>query len=195
MNRILTLLLTTLLLNLTGCATYSHDDLTPVTQWPPAATSGDKPSLYMKVEGQHLFNGNPTGASLNQARLGDFVRKEYQGSEQFERVTLDQQASDIYASVQITNHERGSMASAFITGFTLFIIPGKYDNTLTMETVFKDGQGKVLGRVEKHETTTTWMQLLLIFALPFNESQDNVLTQLARSSLEDAVQQGLLTAQ
>lgn len=194
MNRILTLLLATLLLSLTGCATYSHDDLTLVKQWPPVATSSDKPSLYLKVEGQHLFNGNPTGANLNQAKLAEFVLKEYQSSEQFERVTLEQQTSDIYATVQITNHERGSMVGAFITGFTLFVIPGKYDNTLTMETVFKDGQGKVLGRVEKEETTTTWMQLLLIFALPFNESLDNVLTQLARSSLEDAVQQGLLNA-
>ena len=195
MNRILTLLLTALLLNLTGCATYSHDDLNPVKQWPPVATSDAKPSLYLKVEGQHLFNGNPTGANLDQAKLAAFVLKEYQSSQQFERVTLEQQTSDIYATVQITNHERGSMVGAFITGFTLFVIPGKYDNTLTMETVFKDGQGKVLGRVEKEETTTTWMQLLLIFALPFNESLDNVLTQLARSSLEDAVQQGLLTDQ
>lgn len=193
MNRILPLLLTTLLLNLTGCATYSHDDLTPVKQWPPVATSGAKPSLYLKVEGQHLLNGAPTGANLNQAKLAEFVLKEYQSSQQFERVTLEQQTSDIYATVQITNHERGSMVGAFITGFTLFVIPGKYDNTLTMETVFKDGQGKVLGRVEKEETTTTWMQLLLIFALPFNESLDNVLTQLARSSLEDAAQQGLLS--
>ncbi|WP_043309356.1 hypothetical protein [Pseudomonas sp. ML96] len=193
MNRIFSLLLVTLLLQLTGCATYSHDDLSPVTQWPPAAASGAKPSLYLKVEGQYLFNGNATGAGFNQAKLAELVLKEYQGSEQFERATLAQQTSDIYASVQVTNHERGSMASAFITGFTLFIIPGKYSNTLTMETVFKDGQGTVLGRVEKHETMTTWMQLLLIFALPFNESADNVLTQLTQSSLEDAVKQGLLT--
>ena len=194
MNRILCLLLATLLLSLTGCATYTHDQLAPVKQWPPAASSNAKPSLYLKVEGQYLFNGNATGAGFNQAKLAELVLKEYQGSEQFGRVTLDQQTSDLYATVQVTNHERGNLASAFITGFTLFLIPGKYSNTLTMETVFKDGQGTVLGRVEKHETTTTWMQLLLIFALPFNESADNVLTQLAQSSLEDAVQQELLAA-
>lgn len=194
MKRILTLLLATALLHLTGCATYSHDDLTPVTQWPPAAAGSDKPSLYLKVEGQYLFNGNATGAGFNQAKLAELVLREYQDSQQFAHVTLAQQSSDLYATVQVTNHERGNLASAFITGFTLFVIPGKYDNTLTMETVFRDGQGKVLGRVEKHETTTTWMQLLLIFALPFNESADNVLRQLARSSLEEAVQQGLIAA-
>lgn len=194
MNRILTLLLASLLLTLTGCATYSQNDLPPIKQWPPAVTAGDKPSLYLKVEGQHLFNGTTTAAGFNQSKLAELVLKEYQSSGQFERVTLSQQSSDIYATVQVTNHERGSMASAFITGFTLFIIPGKFDNTLTMETVLKDGQGKVLGRVEKHETLTTWMQLLLIFALPFNESADNVLTQLAQSSLEDAAQQGIFAA-
>jgi hypothetical protein len=36
------------------------------------------------------------------------------------------------------------------------------------------------------------MQLLLIFALPFSESTDNVLTQLSQSSLEQARQQKLI---
>ena len=84
------------------------------------------------------------------------------------------------------------MASAFITGFTLFVIPGKYSNEITMETVFKDGTGNVLGRIEKRETITTWMQLFLIVAVPFNASTDNILTQLTQSSLEEAARQKLI---
>ncbi len=194
MNRILTVFLATLLLNLTGCATYSHNEFTPAKQWPPAASAADKPSVYLKVAGEHQFNGKPTGAGFNQAKLAELVQREYQGSQQFGRIALDQQASDLYVSVQVINQERGSTVGAFITGFTFFVIPGKYSNTLTMETVVKDEQGALLGKVVKRETTTTWMQLLLILALPFNESADNVLTQLARSSIEEAVQKGLIAA-
>lgn len=192
MNRILSVFLATLLLGLTGCATYSHNEFTPAKQWPPAASAAARPNVYLKVTGEHQFNGKPTGAGFNQAKLAELVQREYQGSQQFGQVSLNQQTSDLYVSVQVTNQERGSMAGAFITGFTFFIIPGKYSNTLTMETVIKDAEGAVLGNVVKRETTTTWMQLLLILALPFNESADNVLTQLARSSLEEAVQKGLI---
>ena len=61
-----------------------------------------------------------------------------------------------------------------------------------METTFKDGDGKVLGRIEKRETITTWMQLLLIVAVPFNESIDPILNQLTQSSLEEAARQKLI---
>lgn len=194
MNRILGIFLTSLLLSLTGCATYSHNEFSPAKQWPPAASAADKPSVYLKVSGEHQFNGKPSGAGFNQARLAELVQREFQGSQQFGQVSLNQQTSDLYVSVQVTNKERGSMAGAFITGFTFFIIPGKYSNTLTMETVVKDEHGALLGKVVKRETTTTWMQLLLILALPFNESPDNVLTQLARSSIEEAAQKGLIAA-
>lgn len=195
MNRIFNLFLATLLLSLTGCATYSHDDLTPVKQWPPASSGTTKPSVYLKVDGEYLLNNKAMGGGFNQAKLAELVLKEFQGSQQFGQVALTQQTADLYVSVQVTNHERSSIPAAFITGFTLFVIPSKHSNTLSMRSVFKDSEGKELGRVEKHETLTTWMQLLLIVALPFNESADNVLTQLAQSSLEEAVQKGLVATQ
>ena len=38
----------------------------------------------------------------------------------------------------------------------------------------------------------TWTQLLLVFALPFKESTDEILAKLARSTLEEASQRKLL---
>ena len=192
MKQLLTTLLACALLTLTGCISYSNHDLEPVKQWPPANTLMHKQSAFIKVDTQVLFNGKNRVSNVNQAALDSLILQQYQGSERFSDVTLSKQTSDLYINVRISNNELGNMVSAFITGFTLFVIPGKYSNEITMETIFKDGSGKVLGRIEKRETITTWMQLLLIVAVPFNARLDDIIIQLTQSSLEEAVHQKLI---
>lgn len=92
----------------------------------------------------------------------------------------------------MSNNEQYSIASAIITGATFFIIPSTSKNTLTLETVFKDKDGKELGRVRKSESVRTWMQLLLIVAIPFQADTRDVVQNLARSTLDEAVQRRLL---
>nr|BFD41605.1 hypothetical protein FFPRI1PSEUD_31040 [Pseudomonas sp. FFPRI_1] len=65
-------------------------------------------------------------------------------------------------------------------------------NTFTQETVFKDKAGKELGRIRKSESVRTWMQLLLIVAIPFQQDTRDVVQELARSTLDEAVQRQLL---
>ena len=192
MKALFAALLATALLSLTGCLSYSHKDLAQVEQWPLTATEQPKQSVYLKVDSQYLFNDQTRAGGFNQANLEKLIVKQYQDSKRFSNVTTAKQNSDLYISVRVSNNERGSIASAVITGATLFVIPGKFSNELSMETTFKDGSGKVLGRIEKSETITTWMQLLLIFALPFNESIDPILDQLTQSSLEEAARQKLI---
>jgi hypothetical protein len=185
-------LLAAALLFLTGCLSYSHHDLAQVEQWPLGAPEQQPQSAYLKVDSQYLFNEQNRAGGFNQGALEQLVLKQYQDSKRFSNVTTAKQNSDLYISVRVSNHERGSIASAVITGATLFVIPGKFSNELSMETTFKDGSGKVLGRIEKRETITTWMQLLLIVALPFNASIDPILNQLTQSSLEEAARQKLI---
>lgn len=192
MKAVFAALLAAALLSLTGCLSYSHHDLAQVEQWPLTATEQQTQSAYLKVDSQYLFNDQTRAGGFNQANLETLIVKQYQDSKRFSNVTTAKQNADLYISVRVSNHERGSLASAFITGFTLFVIPGKFSNELTMETTFKDGDGKVLGRIEKRETITTWMQLLLIVAVPFNESIDPILNQLTQSSLEEAARQKLI---
>ncbi|MFZ3184584.1 MAG: hypothetical protein WA173_10635 [Pseudomonas sp.] len=192
MKQLLATLLACALLILSGCLSYSNHDLALVEQWPPAAPLKQKASAYVKVDTQYLFNGENRPGGFNQAGLEKLILQQYQSSERFSRATTSKETSDLYVSIRVSNHERGSIASALLTGFTLFVIPGTYSNELTMETTFKDASGKVLGRVEKHESITTWIQLLLIVTLPFNASTDNVLTQLTQSSLEEASRQKLI---
>jgi hypothetical protein len=58
--------------------------------------------------------------------------------------------------------------------------------------VFKDKDGKELGRVQKSESVRTWMHLVLIFGIPFQHDTRDVVQALTRSTLEEAVQRRLL---
>ncbi|MEN1320602.1 hypothetical protein, partial [Pseudomonas aeruginosa] len=129
---------------------------------------------------------------FNLPRLERLLIKEYQSSQAFEQVALGLNTADVYAKVKVSNHETGSMLLAILSGATLLVIPGTFDNEWIMETRFFDANGKEQGRVVKREITTTWTQLLLVFALPFNESTDEILAKLARSTLEEASQRKLL---
>ncbi|SDT94348.1 hypothetical protein SAMN05216296_0771 [Pseudomonas pohangensis] len=191
MKKLFAAMLTCCLL-LSGCISYSSHNLAQVQPWPPAAAGTAKPTAYIRVEGQYLHNDQPLTGGFNQAGLEKLVLKQYQDSGLFSRVATSEQEADLYINVKVSNHESSSKAAAFITGLTLFIIPSTASNALSMQTEFMDGSGKLLGSVEKHETITTWMQLLLVFALPFGESTDNVLTRLSQSSLEQANQQKLI---
>lgn len=192
MNKLFAGLLAAALLSLTGCISYSQHQLAEVRQWPPAEPVAQKRTAYLKVESQHLFNGQPQAGGFNAGNLEKLLVSNYQSSERFERVTTAQETSDLYVDVTVRNHERGSLPLAFISGFTLMVIPATADNELSMETVFRDGSGKELGRIEKKETITTWMQLVFIFALPFNQSADGVLQQLTQSTLEEAARRELI---
>ena len=191
MKKLFAAMLTSCLL-LTGCISYSSNQLAQVQTWPPAASGTDKPTAYIRVEGQYQHNDQPRSGGFNQAGLEKLILKQYQDSGLFSRVGTTEQEADLYINVSVNNHENSSTAAAFITGLTLFIIPSTASNTLSMQTEFMDGSGKLLGSVEKHETITTWMQLLLVFALPFSESTDKVLTQLSQSSLDAAARQKLI---
>lgn len=179
-------------LALQGCMTYSHNSLQQVEQWPLAAPQQDKPTAYLKVHTEYLINGNPGTSNANVAKLEALLVQAFTDSGRFARVTTEQEESDLYVTVTLRNHETGNLGLAVITGATFFLIPGTYDNTLTMDMVFRDGNGERLGRVEKQEALTTWMHLFLIFALPFQGSSDALLSQLAQSNLEEAVRQDLL---
>ena len=178
-------------LQLSGCVTYSNNQLADPRPW-PLEQPAEKKSAYLKLQTEYLFNGNPGKGGFNVPHLEKLLIREYKDSQAFDQVTTNRQAADVYVKVTVRNHEKGSLPLAFLSGFSLTVIPGTYDNELTMETRFLDAEGNDLGQIVKRETTTTWVQLLLIFALPFSESTDPTLSRLVRSTLEEAARRKLI---
>lgn len=178
--------------SLQGCMTYSHNSLQKVDQWPLASPEQEKPSVYLKVHGEYHVNDNPRVSTADVAKLEQVIAKTLSESGRFSRVTTEQEESDLYMTVTLRNHETGSMGLAMLTGATLFLIPGAFDNTLTMDMVVRDEDGNKRGVAQRQESLTTWMHLLLIFAVPFQDRSDNLLRELTQSTLQQAVDKQLL---
>jgi PBP1b-binding outer membrane lipoprotein LpoB len=180
---------------LTGCVSYSQHELPDVKTWPPAAaTTASKPTAFVRTTAQNQVNSGPAvAASGAQVTAWESsVTETFRDSGRFARVSTDKVESDIYAEATLRNNEQFSMASAIITGATFFVIPSTARNTFTLETVFKDKDGKELGRVQKSESVRTWMQLVLIFGIPFQQDTRDIVQALTRSTLDEAVQRRLL---
>ncbi|KAF1031223.1 MAG: hypothetical protein GAK37_00904 [Pseudomonas sp.] len=180
---------------LSGCVSYSQHELPPVQTWPPTANApAQKPAVFVRTTSLRQVNGGPgvavagAPAALWEKAVADGFRQ----SNRFARVSTDKVESDIYAEATLSNNEQFSMASAIITGATFFIIPSTAKNTFTLETVFKDKDGKELGRVRKSESVRTWMHLVLIVTIPFQADTREVVEALTRSTLDEAVQRHLL---
>ncbi|MGZ0713745.1 hypothetical protein [Pseudomonas palleroniana] len=179
---------------LTGCVSYSQHELPPVQTWPPTANApAQKPSAYLRTTALFQTNGGPANAAAGApaALWEKAVADGFRQSNLFARVSTDKVDSDIYADAILYNNEQFSMASAIITGATFFIIPSTAKNTFTLETVFKDKDGKELGRVKKSESVRTWMHLVLIVGIPFQANTRDVVDALTRSTLDEAVQRKL----
>ncbi len=189
---------------LTGCVSYSQHELPAVQTWPPTANApAQKPTAYVRTiearrrradEALNQVNSGPGYAAAGAPALlwEKAVADSFRQSNRFSRVSTDKVDSDIYAEATLHNNEQFNMASAIITGVTFFIIPTTAKNTFTLETVFKDKDGKELGRVKKSESVRTWMQLVLIVGIPFRADTREVVEALTRSTLDEAVQRKLL---
>jgi len=191
MKKLQSAFIAALFIQLVGCISYSHNQQADAQIW-PISTGPHKNSITLKVDTEYEFNGVPAPSKFNLPLLEDLLVKEYKSSLAFDRVTVGREPADVFVQVKVSNHETGSVPLSILTGITLFVIPGSFDNEWIMETRFFDASGTERGLVIKREKTTTWMQALLIFAIPFNQSTDPILAKLARSTLEEAKQRNLL---
>ena len=163
--------------------------------WPPTANvPQQKPKVFVRTTVMNQVNGGPANTAVGAAAaVGEAtVAEGFRESGRFAWVRTDKSEADLYVEATLYNNEQFSMASAIITGVTFFIIPSTAKNTFTLETVFKDKDGKELGRVRKSESLRTWMQLLLIVAVPFRQDTQEVVQALTRSTLDEAMQRRLL---
>ncbi|MCE6982341.1 hypothetical protein EI534_34320, partial [Pseudomonas frederiksbergensis] len=123
---------------------------------------------YVRTTAQYQVNrGQPNATAGKPAEAWEQALVDtYKQSGRFARVSTEKVTAEIYAESTLTNHEQYNVASAIITGATFFIIPSTARNTFTLDTVFKDKDGKELGRISKSESVRTWMHLVLIVGIP-----------------------------
>jgi hypothetical protein len=183
-----------LLVTLCGCATFRSGEC-EVESWTAASPQRtlDK-SISVLVAGEASFNGKEaevTSKILNVWR--EQTVRAYRDSGLFTSVTSAPSGTDLRAEIKIEDRGEGSLAMAFLTGLTLYLIPSKASDALTTTTVFRDQEGKELSRHSKSESIVLWQQLFMLFAMPANNpfsTTKDVIYDLNRATLVEAFPEG-----
>lgn len=146
---------------LTGCAGFRSGETADLGNWPQAQEQ--KPSLRYVVQGNVKHNDEPVALPPNGLKAwSDAVGKAYTDSGLFSSVNEGFGDADILAEVKVTNDGHGSMALAFISGFTFFVVPATAEDVVITETTYRNREGNVLGEVKKQDGVRTWFHILLL---------------------------------
>ena len=169
-----------------GCIMYREGHLPLITQWPPDVKQ-TKPTISLIVTGQSILNDSAKEAPQRflERWRNDTVRA-YQESGLFSEVRQTTDDSDFRAEISILDKGEYSPVMSFITGFTMFLIPSTASGTMTVTTALKDRNGTILGSFKKSESVTMWMELFLVFAMPFRSLDQLPIYDLNRATILEA---------
>jgi len=176
---------------LSGCIMMRGHDLEPPPTWPLQTDSGGK-SIRIQIAEEKMKENYATG-DLNVSKQ---AMKAYTDSGLFLRVSSGGDA-DITAEVVLSGLEpRTNGFLRVLNGMTLTLIPDRIAYSPTMTTTFRDQQGTVIGTVKKSEDVSLWMELFLLFGMPFvdgpNAKIESVYYDLHRATISQAYAQGMI---
>ena len=180
-------------LALSGCATFRDGANPPITKWPPDSAVRNK-TISLQVVGKSIMNNEPIETNvkfLDKWRIQ--VVSAYESSGLFSAVKGGAEKADIRAEISITDKGEGSIALAFLTGFTMFMIPSHVHEGFIIKTTYKDNSGNTLGSFEKSEFADTWIQLFMFPVMPFKppSTYEALLFDLNRNTIIEANHKGV----
>ena len=177
-----------------GCASFRGGELAQTKPWPPAEPAAKK-SLSLAVTGSTLMNEKPGDATpLMLTKWRESTEQAYKESNQFSTVLPETAAADIRAEVKIVDSGNPNVGLAFISGLTMTLIPAKATDNFAVHTDFKNAQGDVLASIERRDHVDTWIQLFMVFVMPFNWPNSvitSTVTDLSRATIVEAHEKGV----
>lgn len=192
-------------LTLEGCASYRDDTRPPITAWPLQAPE-KKQSISVVMSGKAWINDRAIPDDKVQSNwLGQWrsqASKAFEESGLFSEVKLSaEDMTDLRVEIDMEQREEYSETLSFLLGFTFglssVVIPQKDTLTYTAKATFKDRDGREIATSQQSESIATWIQLFLVFAMPFRDGLQNTMTatvyDLHRSILQDIHQKHALT--
>ncbi len=157
-----------LVLGLSGCASFTKDEVAPVNL-PSMSSYSNKPNVYVDFD---FYQGAPKSTSaveIPQARdmLKPELQKVLNDSGLFGRVTLDEfqkQPGDYSLRLKVYNHPPGGgqLAMAFISGLTMTVIPSMATDQYTMSLEALDQQGLPISNASNHDSINTWIGIWFV---------------------------------
>jgi len=179
-----------------GCASFRSGAVPPTQPWPPAAAASKKSISLVLAGSATQNNGTPIDPPPGMvSKWRTWTEAAYRDSALFSAVLAEDLPSDVRAEVRITDTGEGSQGLAFISGLTLTLIPAKATDTITLHTEFKSSKGELLATIEKSDSLHTWIQLFMVFVMPFHwpaSEAGSLFTELNRATLAEAHAQGVI---
>jgi hypothetical protein len=178
-----------------GCAGFRAGTVPETTPWPPARSATTR-SVNLVVTAAVSVNQKPRDVLPGfVSRWQGITQRTYAESGLFSAVLDGSMPADLRAEVRITNDGELIHLWSFVSGWTLGLVPSRSIDRFTMRTEFKNDTGDVLATIEKSDTVSTWIQLFLVFAMPFKlpgPVADDLLADLSRATLAEARARGLI---
>jgi hypothetical protein len=116
----------------------------------------------------------------------------YQDSGIFSDIKIGTADTDFRAEINIADRGEGNSVMPYVSGFTMGLIPCSASDTYTLSTTLKDRSGLTLGTIQKQETATLWIQLFLVFVMPFRSADEDIVYDLNRATILEARGKGHL---
>jgi hypothetical protein len=125
------------------------------------------------------------------------MQKAYEESGLFSKVAVGTDPADLKAEVLFSGLEgKTNGFMRLLNGMTLTLIPDKIEYSPTVTAVFKDRQGNTVGTFKKSANVSIWIELFLVFAMPFvdgpNTVAEGVFYDLHRAIVHEAHAKGAL---
>ena len=166
-------------------------------QRPPHSNQQATKSIALNVVEAERQGGSSQGTSQN-AQEDSRVQavKAYTESGYFSSVVTTGEPTDLQADIAILGKEGGGLSwSGVISAFTFTVIPGYVSQDLIAKTSYRDRQQKVIGMIEQNERIGYWIQLFLLFAMPFTDGPNTIIDEtqydMHRVTIEEAHRKGL----
>jgi hypothetical protein len=102
------------------------------------------------------------------------IAKSYKDSGLFSDVRIGAADSDYRAEVHMLTRSHVNKLLEFVSAMTLTLVPCNSHSEFTITTRFKNRELNPLETFERRDRETTWIQLFLIFVMPFHEGEPSV---------------------
>ena len=148
------------------------------------------------VSGESTFNGKEQKVAFILLKMwSEQVVDAYRDSGLFSEVETGMSDTDLKAEIKIVDHNERNLGLTFLTGLTLYLIPSRGTDEFIVKTTIKNKDGKTLCMYEMSEKIASWVQMFLIFAMPFHypaSVYNETLYDLNRSTIVELHSKGFL---
>lgn len=158
-----------------------------------------KPAVKINLTYEYKVDGDKQ-PNLNQAIVDNWAKHGEETLKEISNVTPTKEdlLADYFFDVKVTESTDtfSTAISPFIAGLTLMVLPSYTSAVNEIETSVRNKKGTILGKVVKKEKITFIGQILLLFALPFTSTIQNVNDQKAdlfRATYKEIHENNILT--